>query len=77
MGLLSRLVTLPVSSPLGGALWIARHVHQAAEREFRDPAAIRRALRNLERQLEDGEIDEETFEEAEAVLLERLREAAR
>ncbi len=77
MGLLSRLITLPVSSPLVGALWIARRVHEAAESEFRDPAAIRAALRGLERRLEDGEIDEETFEEAEAILLERLREATR
>ncbi len=77
MGLLARLVLLPLSGPLGGALWVARQVHGAAEREVNDPVAIRRTLRALEQDLEAGAIDEDTFEEAEMILLERLREAGR
>jgi hypothetical protein len=77
MGLLTRLLALPVAGPLDGAMWVARQIHDAAERELHDPAAIRRSLRALEEELEAGRIDEEAFEEAEAILLARLQEAAR
>lgn len=77
MGLLGRLLTLPVSGPLAGAYWVAHHLHDAAERELNDPAAIRRTLRALEEDLEAGVIDEAAFEEAEEILLVRLRQAAR
>lgn len=76
MGLLRSLLTLPVAGPAAGALWVARQVHEAADREIHDPAAIRRTLRALEQELEAGRIDEETFEEAEHVLLLRLRGAS-
>ena len=72
MGLLTSLLTLPVAGPIKGALWVMRQVHEAAEAEFYDPGAIKRALVALERQLDAGEIDEETFEQAEALLLDRL-----
>jgi hypothetical protein len=72
MGLLTSLLTLPVAGPIKGALWVMGQVHEAAEAEFYDPGAIKRALVTLERQLDAGEIDEETFEEAEALLLDRL-----
>lgn len=77
MGLLTGLLTLPVSGPLRGALWVVRQVHEAAEAEHRDPAAIRRALAELERQLERGEIDEPTYDDAEAELIARLRGTSR
>ena len=76
MGLIAKLLTLPVAGPGAGALWVARQIHKAAEAELTDPVAIRRTLRDLEAQLEAGEIDEAAFEEAELVLLERLRSAA-
>ena len=75
MGLLRTLLTLPVSAPVGGALWIAARIHESAQQEMTDPAAIRRALGELERELEAGRIDEPTFEAAELILLTRLREA--
>ena len=64
MGLLSTLLTLPVSGPVKGALWTVGKVVEAAEAEFYDPAAIRRELAALERRLEAGEIDEDAFEAA-------------
>ncbi len=76
MGLISNLLLLPLTGPGKGALWVARQVHEAADKEISDPASIRRALRALEVQLEAGEIDEETFEEAEIVLLRRLQPGA-
>ncbi len=74
MGILSRLLTLPVSGPIAGALWVAGQVRDAAEAELTDPAAIRRRLAALEAALEAGEIDEESFEAEEAVLIARLAE---
>ena len=75
MSLVAKLVTLPVSGPIGGAVWLARQIHAAAERELRDPAAIRAALADLERRLEAGEIDEPTFEAEESRLLDRIEAA--
>mgnify|MGYP001549047384 CR=1 FL=1 len=77
MSLIGKVATLPVAGPLGGALWLARKIHEAAERERRDPAAIRAALAALERRLEAGEIDEDAFEAAEERLLDLLEAAGR
>lgn len=75
MGLLRGLLTLPVTGPALGALWVARQIQEAAEQEFYDPAAIKRALSDLEARLDAGEIDEAAFEAAELELIERLRTA--
>ena len=72
MGLLRTLVTLPASAPLKGVAWLGGKITEAAEAELRDPAAIRRALRALEVELEAGRMDEETFEAQEMILLRRL-----
>jgi uncharacterized membrane protein len=77
MGWITTLLTFPVSLPVKGALWIGGQIHDAALAELNDPAAIRRALMVLEEQLEAGEIDEDTFEAREAVLIARLRAARR
>ena len=77
MGLLRGLLSLPVSGPMRGALWIASQIQEAAEAEHTDPAAIRRALRDLEAALEAGKIDEDAFEAAEVELLSRLRAGQR
>jgi Gas vesicle protein G. len=77
MGLLTTLLTLPVSGPVRGAVWTLGKVVDAAEAEFYDPAAIRRELDALEARLEAGEIDEPTFEAAEEALLDRLEDGAR
>ena len=72
MGLLSRLLTAPVSLPVSGALWVAAKVAECAEAELTDPATIRAALGSLEQDLIAGRITEEAFELAEADLLARL-----
>jgi hypothetical protein len=77
MGILTTLLTLPVSGPVKGTMWVLEKVHEAAEAQYYDPGAIKRDLVDLERRLEAGEIDEETFEAAEEILLDRLDEAAR
>jgi hypothetical protein len=77
MGLLRTLLTLPVSGPVNGALWLAGKVHEAALAQMNDPAAVKAALLDLERRLDVGEIDEDAFEEAEAALLDRLIEIQR
>jgi len=73
MGVLTKLLTLPVSGPVAGAVWVARQVHEAAEAQVNDPAAIRRELAALEVELEAGRLDEAAFEAREMVLLQRLR----
>lgn len=75
MGLLRSLVSLPVAGPIKGSLWVARKIHEAAEQQLNDPAAIRSELQRLEAALLAGEISEEVYDEAELVLLARLREA--
>lgn len=74
MGTLSTLLSLPVSGPLSGLGWIARQIAAAARQQMLDPKRIETALLLLERRLEDGQIDEASFEAEEALLLEELAE---
>ncbi|MEU2158342.1 gas vesicle protein GvpG [Streptomyces sp. NPDC019396] len=73
MGLLTQLVTLPLA-PVRGVAWVMDRVIEAAEDEYYDPAPVHRALAELERQLLAGEMDEETFDQREDELLDRLDE---
>jgi hypothetical protein len=75
MGLISRLLLLPVSAPVSGAFWVARQIAESVESERNSPAALRDALRAAEAALIAGEIGEEEYEEIETDLLERLRMA--
>ncbi|MGY0490333.1 gas vesicle protein GvpG [Streptomyces sp. WG-D5] len=75
MGLLSEVLLLPLA-PVRGSLWVLDQVVADAERQYYDPSAIQAQLRQLEAQLEAGEIDEETFDRTEDELLDRL-EASR
>ena len=74
MGPLATLLTLPVSGPMAGLTWIARQIAGAAMQELLDPTRIETALLALERRLEDGKIDEATFEAEEERLLAELAE---
>lgn len=74
MGLFLTLITLPVSGPVGGTLWIAEQVRAAAEREYYDEAAIREELAALDERAAAGELDEEEYEAAADELFERLLE---
>lgn len=72
-GLLTHLATLPLA-PVRGVAWIMERVVEAAEDEYYDPEPVERELAELERALLAGDIDEETFDQREDELLDRLEE---
>ena len=76
MGLLTKIVTLPIA-PVRGVLWLTQQIAEAAERELYDEEAIRRRLEELQETYDAGEIGDREFAEAEEALLERLTEARR
>ncbi|MET9365701.1 gas vesicle protein GvpG [Streptomyces sp. NPDC006632] len=71
MGLLKQLLLLP-AAPVRGTFWVLGQVAEEAERQYYDPATVRRELAQLERQLMEGEISEEEFDRREDELLDRL-----
>jgi cytochrome c-type biogenesis protein CcmI len=74
MGLVSRLLTLPLE-PVRGAAWVAETLRDAAEDEYYDESRIRRQLLELENDLSAGRISEQEYEAAEDELVDRLLEA--
>lgn len=73
MGILS-LLTFPVTGPIQGVIWLAEKLSEQAEHELYNEEAVRSQLIELELSYDMGEIDEDTFEQAEALLLARLKE---
>ncbi|MFF7296148.1 gas vesicle protein GvpG [Streptomyces sp. NPDC008265] len=73
MGLLTFLATLPIA-PVRAVVWAAQRVAEEAENEYYDPAPVWHELAELERSLRAGEIDEDTFDQCEDQLLDRLAE---
>ena len=73
MGLLMNLLTLPVSGPIRGLIWIARKVAEQADRELYDEETVRGRLSELELRYELGEMSEDERQAEEDDLLERLR----
>ncbi|MEO0916971.1 MAG: gas vesicle protein GvpG [Pseudomonadota bacterium] len=73
MGILRSVLALPVAGPINSSLWVARKIHETAEAELNDPAALRKALVNLEEQLLSGAITEDDYDLAEADILLRLK----
>jgi cytochrome c-type biogenesis protein CcmH/NrfG len=76
MGLLTGLLTLPLA-PVRGTVWVAEQVQQEAERQYYDPAVIRRQLEDVEEMRSSGQITDEEAEEMEDALVERLMESRR
>ena len=76
MGLIKGLLTLPLA-PVRGTVWVAEQVQEEAERQYYDPAVIRRELEEVERLRTAGEITEDEAEELEDALVERLMESRR
>lgn len=72
MGFLMKLLTLPVTGPIQGVIWIAEKVAEQAEKELYDEEAVRGQLMELELRYDLGEISEDEFMAAEETLLERL-----
>ncbi len=71
MGLIKGLLTLPLA-PVRGTIWVAEQIQEEAERQYYDPAVIRRELEEVERLRVAGEIPDEEAEQAEDALVERL-----
>ena len=59
---------------IGGIKFALEKVLQVAEQELENPEALQQRLIEAQMQLEDGEIDEETFAEIEADVFARIRE---
>jgi hypothetical protein len=71
MGIVGGLLTLPLA-PVRGLAWVFEQVVDEAEAQLHDPARIRAELADAEAAFERGEIDEDTYEEVERELLDRL-----
>lgn len=73
MGFLTKLLTLPVTGPIQGVIWIGEKVAEQVDREFFDKDKVLGQLMELELSYDLGEISEENYLEAEKALMERLR----
>ncbi|MGW4561923.1 gas vesicle protein GvpG [Streptomyces sp. NPDC004561] len=71
MGLVTGLLLLPFA-PVRGTLWVADHLLQEAQRQVCDPRVVQARLSALNRALDEGAIDEATFEKEEERLLDLL-----
>ncbi len=58
---------------LGGPLWLAAKVAEAADQQILDPSRVEAELLRLEARLDAGELDEAVFEQQEAELLAELK----
>ena len=76
MGLIAGLLTLPLA-PVRGTIWVAEQVQEEAERQYYDPARIRRELEQVDELRQAGEITDEDAEQLEDALVERLMESRR
>ena len=74
MGMLTKLVTLPLA-PVRGVVWLTERLMEAAENEAYSEGAIRRQFAELEAALVSGEIDPDEYAREEEALLQRLADA--
>ncbi|HET9731689.1 MAG TPA: gas vesicle protein GvpG [Acidimicrobiales bacterium] len=72
---MSVLVTLPVSGPVRGAVWVMEQIVREAERETYGERATRRALTDLSRARRSGQIGAAEADLLEDELMTRLAEA--
>jgi len=75
MGILFRLLALPVTGPTNGLLSVLRAVRNEADKSLYDPDQLRAELARLQNLVDDGTLDEATYEQMEEALLERLEMA--
>lgn len=73
MGILMNLLTLPVTGPFRGAIWILKTLAERAEHEMYDEGAVRAQLMELELRYDLKEINEEEYLAAEEILLAQLK----
>jgi hypothetical protein len=72
MGLLTDILTFPVSGPIKGFIWLAETLKERAEGELYNEDAVRARLMELELKLDMGEITEEEYQTAEDELVDLL-----
>ena len=72
IGLLGRVIALPVSGPVRGAIWTAKQIAKSVDQERNSPAAIKAALRDAEARLLAGALTEDEYDRIEDDLLARL-----
>jgi len=72
MGFIFNLLTLPVLGPSKLVHWLAETMTEEAEREYLDEGRVRGELLELQQLYDAGELEEEAYDRAEKVLLERL-----
>ncbi len=73
--MLLQLLTAPVSGPVFGLRFVLQRLLEVAEQELMDIDRIHEELLLLQLRLDEGEIGEEEYLEAEAEIMQRLREA--
>lgn len=73
MGIVMNLLTLPVSGPFRGMMWIVQKLADQAESVMYDEGAVRAQLLELELHYDLQEISEEEYLAAEDALLAQLK----
>lgn len=61
-------------SPISGFKFVLRTLARVAEEQWTDDAPLKERLLELQLQIESGELSEEQYLEAEAVIMRELRE---
>ncbi len=74
MGLLSNIIFFPIMGPVKGIRWSLSHVQRVVEEELTDDEPVKQELLELQLQHEVGDIDDATYVEREAMIMQRLRE---
>jgi hypothetical protein len=73
MGIVGKLLTLPVMGPIDGVLWLAQKIKQQVDAERWNEGKIVEALAELEIDLDIGRIDTEEYDRKEVELLQELK----
>jgi hypothetical protein len=73
MGLLLKLLALPVTGPAEALVWVAEKLSEQADKELYDEDKVRSQLMELEFRYDLGEVNEEEYMQSEQELLDRLK----
>jgi uncharacterized membrane protein len=73
--MLLKLLLAPLTAPVAGVKFVFNTIGDMADRELYDEERIREDLLLLQVRLDDGEIAEDEYTEAEAEIMARLRAA--
>lgn len=71
MGLFTGLLTLPLA-PARGVVWLAEQIEREADRQWRDPAAVRRQIAEVDAAFAAGQLTEEERDALQDELVARL-----